>query len=139
MPASTVCERSSRTQPSVSARAFVLDIVGAFVDPQRGHARVDQDRAGDLAVGPARGRERPAAPTSASTPCTAISASCIASRWAAVAPATSVPSMSNSSSTPARAQRSNDMPGASRLANAAISLAAASMSSSDTISTGECM
>ena len=38
-----------------------------------------------------------------------------------------------------RPQRSNDMPGSSRRANAAISRAAASMSSSATISTGECM
>ena len=38
-----------------------------------------------------------------------------------------------------RAQRSNDMPGSSRLANAAISSAATWTSASETSSTGECM
>ncbi len=46
--------------------------------------------------------------------------------------------MSNRSST-LRAQRSNDIPGSSAFANAAISLAAAVTSSTATISTGECM
>ena len=54
------------------------------------------------------------------------------------APPSSVPSMSNSSSSSA-AQRSNDMPGSRRCANAAISFAASSMSDSATSSTGECM
>ena len=66
----------------------------------------------------------------ASTPCTVISASCIASWWACVAASQQRPVDVEQEQHAGAAQRSNDMPGSSRLANAAISRAAASMSSS---------
>ena len=74
-------------------------------------ARVEQDRARDLAVGAAGRRDRTAADRRPSIPCTARSASCSAARCSAVAPHSSVPSMSNSSSNGTRAgsaQRWND-------------------------------
>ena len=73
------------------------------------------------------------------TPCTSRIAPSRARLCAPVAPDSNVPSMSNSSSTPARAQRSNETPGSSRRAKAAINRAVASTSAIDTISIGECM
>ena len=83
---------------------------------------------------------RPAGPIfarrlSGLTPCTSRIAPSSARLWAPVAADSSVPSMSNRRST----QRSNEVPGSSRRANAAINRAAASTSAIDTISIGECM
>ena len=127
----TPCRDRSAGRSGVGAAAFVLAHgVGALVDPPRRDARVEQDRAGDLAVGSAGAVRCRAAPSAASTPCTVIKRSDAARR---VGPGRArqqraVDVEQQQHRTPVSPQRSNEVPGSSRLANAAISLAAASTS-----------
>ena len=128
-------------QPSVGTARLVLDCVGAVVDPLRADARVEQDRARDLAVG-ASGRDHRTAgdvgidPVHGTQRLVQRRAVCLCG----AREQRPVDVEQEQHGRPfAEAQRSNEMPGSSRLANAAISFAALSMSAIDTISTGECM
>ena len=128
IPGSNPIDEVGRADLGVDPAARLAHVVGALVDPPRGHASVEQDQRGrsrrrsgprvrSAGADPSCGRRAPHGSPRSS-----------ASLWASVAPDISVPSMSNSSSmTPASALE-RACPARAGCANAAIRRAAASTS-----------
>ncbi len=141
LPAARCATDPSVHEPRVLAAARVADRLGAVVDPLRRHPGVEQHRPGDLGVGAARRgraawrvvarhrrRAPPAAPRAARRGVRRSRRERASRRCRTAA-----------STPPPRSALERRCPASAACANAAISRAAASMSPSETISTGECM